>query len=113
MLGCGNSRLSEDVSSQKGPRKFCLFKKIYLKLWEDGYRNVVNTDVHLKFLLTFCDLTGSMLQYSGVLIEQMKKRHSALRPEMECMEYKYSLLVPLLDVRFRARNGCQGFVLLR
>lgn len=54
-----------------------------------------------------------MLQYSGVLIEQMKRRHSALRPEMECMKYKYSLLIPLLDVRFRAWNGRQGFVLLR
>ena len=51
MLGCGNSRLSEDVSFQKGLRKVCLFKEIYLKLWADGYRNVVNTDVHLKFLL--------------------------------------------------------------
>ncbi|KDR80619.1 hypothetical protein GALMADRAFT_222214 [Galerina marginata CBS 339.88] len=45
MLGCGNSRLSEDM-------------------WDDGYRNIVNVD------------------YSGVLIEQMKKRHSTLRPEM-------------------------------
>ncbi|KJA28183.1 hypothetical protein HYPSUDRAFT_156631 [Hypholoma sublateritium FD-334 SS-4] len=49
MLGCGNSRLSED-------------------LWEDGYRNIVNTD------------------YSGILIEQMKNRHSVVRPEMEWHE---------------------------
>ncbi|PPQ72317.1 hypothetical protein CVT26_007274 [Gymnopilus dilepis] len=49
MLGCGNSRLSEDM-------------------WEDGYRNIINID------------------YSSVLIEQMKKRHSAPRPEMEWHE---------------------------
>ncbi|KAH9479539.1 EEF1A lysine methyltransferase 4 [Psilocybe cubensis] len=49
MLGCGNSRLSEDM-------------------WEDGYCNIVNVD------------------YSGVLIEQMKKRHSTIRPEMEWHE---------------------------
>ncbi|PPQ91499.1 hypothetical protein CVT25_013756 [Psilocybe cyanescens] len=49
MLGCGNSRLSEDM-------------------WEDGYRNIVNVD------------------YSGILIEQMKKRHGVTRPEMEWYE---------------------------
>jgi len=49
MLGCGNSRLSEDM-------------------WEDGYQKIVNVD------------------YSGILIEQMKKRHSILRPEMEWHE---------------------------
>jgi len=49
MLGCGNSKLSEDM-------------------WEDGYRNIVNID------------------YSSILIEQMKKRHSDLRPEMEWHE---------------------------
>ncbi|KIM44617.1 hypothetical protein M413DRAFT_442578 [Hebeloma cylindrosporum] len=49
MLGCGNSKLSEDM-------------------WEDGYRNIVNID------------------YSGILIEQMQKRHSQCRPEMEWRE---------------------------
>ncbi|KAL9710951.1 hypothetical protein Ac2012v2_005492 [Leucoagaricus gongylophorus] len=47
MLGCGNSKLSED-------------------LWEDGYKNIINTD------------------FSGVLIEKMKQRHKQIRPEMEC-----------------------------
>jgi ubiquinone/menaquinone biosynthesis C-methylase UbiE len=37
-------------------------------MWEDGYHNIVNVD------------------YSGILIEQMKKRHSVLRPEMEWHE---------------------------
>ncbi|KAF5316829.1 hypothetical protein D9619_006317 [Psilocybe cf. subviscida] len=49
MLGCGNSTLSEDM-------------------YEDGYRNIVNTD------------------YSGVLIDQMKHKHSEKRPEMEWHE---------------------------
>ncbi|KAF8159568.1 S-adenosyl-L-methionine-dependent methyltransferase [Crassisporium funariophilum] len=49
MLGCGNSRLSEDM-------------------WEDGYRNIVNTD------------------YSAILIEQMRSRHGQARPEMEWHE---------------------------
>lgn len=49
MLGCGNSKLSEDM-------------------WEDGYRNIVNTD------------------YSGVLVEKMKQRHGQVRPEMEWHE---------------------------
>ncbi|KAF9563147.1 S-adenosyl-L-methionine-dependent methyltransferase [Agrocybe pediades] len=49
MLGCGNSRLSEDM-------------------WEDGYHNIVNID------------------YSGILIEQMKERHGTLRPSMEWHE---------------------------
>ncbi|KAF8202378.1 hypothetical protein BJ912DRAFT_920746 [Pholiota molesta] len=37
-------------------------------MWEDGYRNIVNTD------------------YSEILIAQMKKRHSEIRPEMEWHE---------------------------
>ncbi|KAF9531682.1 S-adenosyl-L-methionine-dependent methyltransferase [Crepidotus variabilis] len=49
MLGCGNSRLSEDM-------------------WEDGYRNITNVD------------------YSNVVIEQMKQRHGVLRPEMDWQE---------------------------
>ncbi|KAL9710919.1 hypothetical protein Ac2012v2_005459 [Leucoagaricus gongylophorus] len=49
MLGCGNSKLSED-------------------LWEDGYKNIINTD------------------FSGVLIEKMKQRHKQIRPEMEWHE---------------------------
>ncbi|KAF8967722.1 S-adenosyl-L-methionine-dependent methyltransferase [Flammula alnicola] len=56
MLGCGNSRLSEDM-------------------WGDGYRNIVNTD------------------YSKILIDQMKKRHSLLRPEMEWHEMDVRSLV--------------------
>ncbi|KAF5383780.1 hypothetical protein D9615_003567 [Tricholomella constricta] len=46
MLGCGNSKLSEEM-------------------WEDGYKNIVNTD------------------YSSVVVEQMRQRHQTLRPEME------------------------------
>ncbi|TFK39915.1 S-adenosyl-L-methionine-dependent methyltransferase [Crucibulum laeve] len=49
MLGCGNSRLSEEM-------------------WEDGYKNIVNTD------------------YSNVVIEQMRLRHKERRPEMEWHE---------------------------
>ncbi|KAF9446210.1 S-adenosyl-L-methionine-dependent methyltransferase [Macrolepiota fuliginosa MF-IS2] len=49
MLGCGNSKLSEDM-------------------WEDGYKNIVNTD------------------YSAVLIEKMRQRHGQARPEMEWHE---------------------------
>ncbi|KAF7770350.1 hypothetical protein Agabi119p4_6324 [Agaricus bisporus var. burnettii] len=49
MLGCGNSKLSEDM-------------------WEDGYKNIVNTD------------------YSRVLIENMKQRHGEARPEMQWYE---------------------------
>ncbi|KAI9566388.1 hypothetical protein HD554DRAFT_2315602 [Boletus coccyginus] len=34
-------------------------------MWEDGYRNIVNID------------------YSAVVIEQMRARHAELRPDME------------------------------
>ncbi|KAF8817463.1 S-adenosyl-L-methionine-dependent methyltransferase [Phlegmacium glaucopus] len=37
-------------------------------MWDDGYRNIVNVD------------------YSAVLIEQMRKRHGQVRPEMEWHE---------------------------
>ncbi|KAJ7117445.1 hypothetical protein C8R44DRAFT_790733 [Mycena epipterygia] len=37
-------------------------------MYDDGYKNIVNTD------------------YSSVLIEQMRARHSVLRPEMEWLE---------------------------
>ncbi|KAG9312858.1 S-adenosyl-L-methionine-dependent methyltransferase, partial [Chiua virens] len=37
-------------------------------MWEDGYRNIVNVD------------------YSAVVIEQMRARHAELRPEMEWHE---------------------------
>jgi len=49
MLGCGNSKLSEDM-------------------WEDGYKNIVNTD------------------YSDIVIQQMRQRHGIVRPEMEWHE---------------------------
>lgn len=49
MLGCGNSRLSE-------------------QMYDDGYKNIVNVD------------------YSSVVIQQMKERHSEPRPEMEWHE---------------------------
>ncbi|EAU90311.1 hypothetical protein CC1G_08993 [Coprinopsis cinerea okayama7 len=49
MLGCGNSKLSEEM-------------------YDDGYENIVNTD------------------YSDVLIEQMRTRHSETRPKMEWHE---------------------------
>jgi len=37
-------------------------------MWDDGYHNIVNVD------------------YSAVLIEQMRERHSQIRPEMEWLE---------------------------
>ncbi|KAH0582790.1 hypothetical protein H2248_010700 [Termitomyces sp. 'cryptogamus'] len=46
MLGCGNSKLSEEM-------------------WDDGYKNIVNID------------------YSPVVVEQMRRRHEVFRPEME------------------------------
>jgi len=49
MLGCGNSKLSEEM-------------------WDDGYNNIVNID------------------YSSVVIEQMRQRHKPVRPEMEWHE---------------------------
>ncbi|TFK51876.1 S-adenosyl-L-methionine-dependent methyltransferase [Heliocybe sulcata] len=49
MLGCGNSRLSE-------------------QMYDDGYKNIVNID------------------YSSVVIQQMRERHAAVRPEMEWYE---------------------------
>ncbi|CCM00248.1 uncharacterized protein FIBRA_02277 [Fibroporia radiculosa] len=49
MLGCGNSKLSEEM-------------------YDDGYRHVVNTD------------------YSGVLINNMRRLHEHTRPEMEWHE---------------------------
>jgi len=49
MLGCGNSKLSEEM-------------------WDDGYKNIVNTD------------------YSAVVINQMRRRHESLRPEMQWHE---------------------------
>ncbi|KAF9031408.1 hypothetical protein BDZ89DRAFT_627609 [Hymenopellis radicata] len=39
-------------------------------MYDDGYRNIVNVD------------------YSAVVIDQMKQRHESTRPEMEC---KFSL----------------------
>ncbi|KAL1662745.1 S-adenosyl-L-methionine-dependent methyltransferase [Schizophyllum commune] len=49
MLGCGNSKLSEDM-------------------WDDGYHNIVNID------------------YSPVVIEQMRRRNNEQRPQMEWHE---------------------------
>ncbi|KZT25251.1 S-adenosyl-L-methionine-dependent methyltransferase [Neolentinus lepideus HHB14362 ss-1] len=49
MLGCGNSRLSE-------------------QMYNDGYNNIVNVD------------------YSSVVIQQMRERHAIDRPEMEWHE---------------------------
>jgi len=46
MLGCGNSKLSEEM-------------------YDDGFKNIANVD------------------YSPVVIAQMKHRHKTLRPEME------------------------------
>ncbi|KAF8347789.1 S-adenosyl-L-methionine-dependent methyltransferase [Amanita rubescens] len=50
VLGCGNSKLSEEV------------------MWDDGYKNIVNID------------------YSSVVIEQLRQRHEIIRPEMEWLE---------------------------
>jgi len=49
MLGCGNSRLSQEM-------------------WDDGYKNIVNVD------------------YSSIVIQQMRRRHQSTRPEMEWHE---------------------------
>ncbi|PAV19595.1 S-adenosyl-L-methionine-dependent methyltransferase [Pyrrhoderma noxium] len=49
MLGCGNSKLSEDM-------------------YDDGYQNIVNID------------------YSSIVIEQMKERHGETRSSMEWHE---------------------------
>ncbi|KAI0769193.1 S-adenosyl-L-methionine-dependent methyltransferase [Irpex lacteus] len=49
MLGCGNSKLSEEM-------------------YDDGYHNIVNVD------------------YSGILIEKMQKKHEQVRPEMQWHE---------------------------
>jgi len=56
-------------------------------MWDDGYRNIVNIDVGSWDLTRekAFNLTQSMLQYSGVLIQQMQQRHGRSRPEMECM----------------------------
>ncbi|KAF9480549.1 S-adenosyl-L-methionine-dependent methyltransferase [Pholiota conissans] len=61
MLGCGNSKLSEDM-------------------WEDGYQDIVNTD------------------YSGVLVEQMKEKHSETRPELKWHE------MDVRDLKFEAET---------
>ncbi|KAG9001212.1 hypothetical protein FRB90_011658 [Tulasnella sp. 427] len=65
ILGCGNSTLSDDVSrdsplqQRPGPTN-------KQKMWQDGYRNIVNVD------------------YSAVVIEKMKAKYS----NREGMEWK-------------------------
>ena len=48
MLGCGNSTLSQDVSVQDEHPQ-CPDSDIVLhhQMYEDGYRNIVNTDVRV------------------------------------------------------------------
>lgn len=50
MLGCGNSKLSEEVSIQYpfGIERWYL--RSY-EMWEDGYKNIINTDVCVPALL--------------------------------------------------------------
>jgi hypothetical protein len=45
MLGCGNSKLSEDVGRGRFPDIGVLTLACSLKMWEDGYCNIVNIDV--------------------------------------------------------------------
>jgi hypothetical protein len=47
MLGCGNSKLSEDVGYPTESSKVEIEFITLLKMWEDGYRNIVNIDVRL------------------------------------------------------------------
>jgi len=55
MLGCGNSRLSEDVSHFFEPAIISL--KIYsltlIQMWKDGYHNIVNIDVRISIYRWF------------------------------------------------------------
>jgi hypothetical protein len=53
MLGCGNSTLSEDVRLNLAHLDLESVSHICLKMWDDGYRNIVNVDVrsHLFFPL--------------------------------------------------------------
>ena len=43
MLGCGNSKLSQEVSDQTSKPTF--FSVLYRQMWDDGYKNIVNVDV--------------------------------------------------------------------
>lgn len=55
-------------------------------MYDDGYKNIVNIDVRvMKILSDGSDAEADDLwQYSGILIEKMRKKHEELRPEMEC-----------------------------
>ncbi|OJA21546.1 hypothetical protein AZE42_03252 [Rhizopogon vesiculosus] len=62
MLGCGNSKFSEDVGlsfGYGGP-----VANTTDQMWEDGYKCIVNVD------------------YSPIVIEKMSNRHKDRRPEM-------------------------------
>jgi hypothetical protein len=83
MLGCGNSKFSEDVSDSK-----ILFLATNCdQMWEDGYKNIVNVDV--CFLLQLSKLIYLILlpKYSPVVIEKMRNRHKDVRPEMTCSDF--------------------------
>ena len=46
MLGCGNSTLSQDVSAPPHPQ-WPDSDIVLHQMYEDGYRNIVNTDVRV------------------------------------------------------------------
>ena len=46
MLGCGNSTLSQDVRAPPRPR-WPDSNIVLHQMYEDGYRNIVNTDVRV------------------------------------------------------------------
>ncbi|KIJ61960.1 hypothetical protein HYDPIDRAFT_115096 [Hydnomerulius pinastri MD-312] len=52
----------------------CGNSKFSEDMWEDGYKNIVNVD------------------YSAIVIEQMRLRHAEIRPEMEWREMDVRLL---------------------
>ncbi|KAI0954545.1 hypothetical protein AcW1_006406 [Taiwanofungus camphoratus] len=71
MLGCGNSKLSEEM-------------------YDDGCKNIVNTDVREarqpERVGCYTHTLRHVLQYSGILIEKMRQRHEHARPQMEWHE---------------------------
>ena len=85
MLGCGNSKLSEDVrtgfftirASLQTMRIRCTTTAIRIlstSMCVSGVRGGRNRSPDARF----------ERQYSPVVIEKMKHKHSEIRPEMEC-----------------------------
>jgi SAM-dependent methyltransferase len=82
LIGCGNSTLSADLYGMFCISEFCLFitfsRSCNLGPSDDGYENLVNID------------------YSSVVIESMRARHSEARPKMQW------LCMNMLDMSFDA-----------